>query len=138
MGMPGDRIQIVAGVVHIDGVAVQRRIAPHCRTPFDAPGSPIAEGYLETLPGGRRHCIAERSDADQTGEFVVPAGHFFMMGDNRDNSVDSRFDVGFVPFENFVGRAEIIWLSLDEQVRWFEVWKWPVAIRWNRLFARVD
>jgi signal peptidase I len=69
--------------------------------------------------------------------FAVQAGHYFAMGDNRDNSLDSRADVGFVPAENLVGRAEIIFFSTDGSARWFEFWKWPTSIRFERIFGRV-
>ncbi|HOV05554.1 MAG TPA: signal peptidase I, partial [Kaistiaceae bacterium] len=73
--------------------------------------------------------------ADNTNVFKVPAGHYFMMGDNRDNSTDSRFgQVGFVPAENLVGRAEILFFSVDEGAHAWEIWRWPWTVRWSRLF----
>ncbi len=76
---------------------------------------------------------------DNTPVHIVPPGHYFMMGDNRDNSTDSRAlsQVGFVPFENIVGRAQIIFFSIGEGERAWQVWRWPVAVRWSRLFTIV-
>ena len=77
---------------------------------------------------------------DNTQVYVVPANHYFMMGDNRDNSQDSRVldDVGYVPLENFVGRAEIIFFSIDGRARFWQFWRWPTSIRWGRLLDLVD
>jgi signal peptidase I len=75
---------------------------------------------------------------DNTREFHVPEGHYFMMGDNRDDSDDSRASVGFVPLENLVGRAEFIFFSHDGSAAIWEVWKWPTAIRWDRFFHPID
>lgn len=77
---------------------------------------------------------------DNTVEYTVPEGHYFMMGDNRDRSLDSRFlsDVGFVPFENFIGRAELTYFSIDRAVAdaW-ELWKWPWAVRFGRIITLI-
>jgi signal peptidase I len=72
---------------------------------------------------------------DNTPVFIVPPGHYFAMGDNRDDSMDSRTPaVGYVPAENLVGKAEIIFFSTDGTVHWWEVWRWPFAVRYSRLF----
>jgi signal peptidase I len=98
----------------------------------------MAKRYIETLPGGVKHeILKERDDGwiNNTPEYSVPAGHVFAMGDNRDNSADSRFmdGVGFVPVENLVGRAEILFFSIDGEYPWYEFWEWPFEIRWNRI-----
>ena len=102
--------------------------------------------YVETLPNGREHEVVEISDAEQhddTPPFVVPPKHYFMMGDNRDNSVDSRIaaadgGVGFVPEDNLVARADLVLLSRDPSVAWFDVAEWPHAFRLDRLFGRIN
>ncbi len=141
IGLPGDRIQMREGRLVINGEAVPReRIEDFIdRDPMG--NTRRFPQYIETLPGGSRHRIIEMSDdriTDDTREFIVPADHYFMMGDNRDNSDDSRGNVGFVPFENMVGRAEILFFSTDGSARLWEVWKWPGAIRWSRFFESVD
>ncbi len=145
VGLPGDRVQMIGGVLHINGQAVRRQPAG---TALDAEWGRTMEvrRYIETLPNGRRHFIAEQTDSgplDNTREFVVPEGHVFMMGDNRDNSLDSRVmpesgGVGFVPMVNLVGRAEFLFFSIDDSARLFAPWTWPFAIRWGRLFDAID
>lgn len=106
VGLPGDRIQMIGGVLHINGTPVVREPAGERQVE----GGEIVPVYRETLPNGVSYLTAERGDTelDNTREFVVPAGSYFMMGDDRDNSADSRVPtiVGFVPFENLVGRLE--------------------------------
>ncbi|MGE5539098.1 MAG: signal peptidase I [Gemmatimonas sp.] len=142
IGLPGDRIQMVNGVLHINGEPIKRtRVADYIdRMPN---GSVMAFGqYDETLPEGKVHRIIEISDQgplDNTQVYVVPPGYFFFMGDNRDNSLDSRVpsEVGFVPFENLIGRAEFIFFSTDGSAGLLEFWKWPFAIRYSRLFQAI-
>ena len=142
IGLPGDRIQMQGGRLYINGAIVPRRAIG---TFADGSGVPPLL-YVETLPNGREHEIVEISDAeehDDTPAFVVPPRHYFMMGDNRDNSLDSRIaaadgGVGFVPEDNLVARADRILLSRDPAVEWFDVAQWPHAFRLARLFGRID
>jgi signal peptidase I len=146
IGLPGDRIQVRAGILHINGQAVRRESLGPYTVEGDGPRITVRR-YLETLPGvdgqpGVSHQILESTDDgpfDNTVEFRVPEGHVFAMGDNRDNSLDSRAmnAVGFIPIENLVGRAEFIFFSVDGSASWWEVWGWPFAIRWSRLFSAV-
>jgi signal peptidase I len=141
VGLPGDRIQVRGGVLHINGAAVRRESLGPFVVEGDGPRITVRR-YRETLPGGRVHEILEMQDDgpfDNTSEFLVPPGHVFVMGDNRDNSLDSRAmgAVGFVPLENLLGRAEIIFFSVDETAVWWQPWTWPFAIRWDRLLMGV-
>ena len=92
---------------------------------------------METLPNGVTYPVLDLVNegiGDNTEVYKVPEGHFFMMGDNRDNSTDSRFlsEVGFVPFENLVGHAKLIFFSIDEDASFWQIWKWPTDVRWSR------
>lgn len=146
IGLPGDRIQMRAGVLYLNGQAVRREQVGPFTVEGDGPRLVVRQ-YREFLPpqpgiAPHAHYILEISDDqpfDNTPEFRVPEGHVFAMGDNRDNSLDSRAQnaVGFVPIENLVGRAEFIFFSVDGSARLWEVWAWPTAIRWSRLFTAV-
>lgn len=143
VGLPGDEVQMIDGVLHINGTAVEReRIDDYTMT--DRSGRQIrAPRYRETLPNGVSYDtldIVENGFSDNTGVFKVPDGHYFMMGDNRDNSSDSRVQsgVGFIPLENFIGRADVIFFSINEDASAWRVWEWPQTVRWRRLFSSVD
>lgn len=142
VGMPGDRIQMISGRLYINGEIVDREsVGFHQDVGPDYRPRHITE-YLETLPGGIVHRIFEVSDnenLDNTKEYIVPLGHYFMMGDNRDNSQDSRVQslVGFVPYENFVGRADILFFSIEEKAKLLMPWTWFQAIRYNRIFDKI-
>lgn len=143
VGMPGDRIQVEKGRLFLNGKLVEREAVGMKRLAAPEGGSESMMEYIETLPGGVMHRIYEESDngpLDNTEEFVVPEGHYFLMGDNRDNSQDSRVSelVGFVPFENLVGRADILFFSVDETANLFRPWTWPGAIRYGRIFDRIE
>ncbi len=145
VGLPGDHIQVRDGMLYVNGQAAVRRPTGTVIA-VDENGAAIAEGrYEETLPGQTRsHIIAKMGDdgfQNNTPEFAVPPDNLFVMGDNRDNSLDSRFmegrGVGFLPVENLVGRAEFIFFSVNATAPWWEVWEWPFEIRWSRLLTGI-
>ena len=140
IGLPGDQIQVKEGILYINGQAVQRQKVDDY---VDDSGERLTQ-YIETLPNGVQHHILERSDdapLDNTGVYVVPPEHYFGMGDNRDNSQDSRVlgsgggpaPVGYIPAGNLVGRAEFIFFSMNGGAEFWQLWKWPAEIRWDRL-----
>jgi signal peptidase I len=145
IGLPGDHVQMTAGQLHINGRPVARRAVGRFVTEYDGRIASYTR-YVETLPNGRQHAILKIGDSDaqnNTPEFVVPPRHYFLMGDNRDNSLDSRVPaeqggVGFVPAENLVGRAEFVLFSINPLARWSDIVTRPRALRISRLFESVD
>jgi signal peptidase I len=137
IGLPGDTVQMRNGVLFINDEAVEREQVGTYRPEGRYDRGEEVPLYRETLPNGVTYNtldLTPNSPGDNTREFLVPPGHYFMMGDNRDNSADSRFEVGFVPFENFVGRANIIFFSMDAGTSPLELWNWPSDLRFDRLF----
>ncbi|TIX46495.1 MAG: signal peptidase I, partial [Mesorhizobium sp.] len=115
VGLPGDKIQVKDGQLFINDVSVPRvKVGQIDNRDITEENGPV-DVYRETLPNGVTYDtldLTQASIGDNTKEFTVPPGHYFMMGDNRDNSSDSRFTVGFVPEENLVGRANLIFFSI--------------------------
>jgi signal peptidase I len=150
IGLPGDRVQMIDGQLHLNGHAIPKvRVADFVTTDAPCPmatdagpdGNYHVPRYRETLPGGKSYYVLDcmpEGPSDNTQAYVVPAGHYFMMGDNRDNSADSRADVGYVPAQNLEGRAVVLFFSIDESAVWYEPWTWPGAIRFNRLLNIID
>ncbi|MBO6638386.1 MAG: signal peptidase I [Roseitalea sp.] len=138
IGLPGDTVQMRDGALFLNGEAVEREaIGTIDDVDITEQQRPVRV-YRETLPNGisyRTLDVTEGTVGDDTREFVVPDGHYFMLGDNRDNSADSRFNVGFVPAENLVGRANIIFFSIAGGASPLEVWRWPAELRLDRFFA---
>ena len=139
VGLPGDKIQLQAGRLFINGNLVYRdRVEDFVD---DNSFNFTSKMFLEKLPNNNDHFILELGDNylfDNTREYIVPDEHYFMMGDNRDNSEDSRSQVGFVPKENLVGRAEILFFSTNGSASIFEFWKWHDAIRFKRIFNSIE
>jgi signal peptidase I len=146
IGLPGDRVQMVHGRLLLNGVPVRRqrlsdgeapcrdRLGALCRLPR----------FREWLPNGRSYEILQPgglSAADDTVDFHVPQAHYFVLGDNRDDSADSRFapgesgGVGYVARDDMVGRALAIWFSTDGTAAWWQPWRWASATRWSRIGA---
>ena len=138
VGLPGDRIQMVKGILHINGEAVERKRVDDFVQRDGAGNIRRIPRYLETLPNGRSHYILEKNDRgplDNTPVYTVPEGHYFAMGDNRDSSSDSRV-IGFIPVENLVGRAEVLFFSIQGSA--WKIWTWPWTVRFGRLFKGIE
>lgn len=160
IGLPGDRIEVRGGVLILNGRAVPRRSLPPakiavspnsaCRTvPLVEPlviatngqAACVYKAYLETLPGGPSYTVLDQVDGSAGDNFPaveVPAGHIFVMGDNRDDSADSRFQpidggVGFLPVENLIGRASFTFWSTDGSASYLKPWSWFSALRTRRI-----
>jgi signal peptidase I len=154
IGLPGDTVQVKGGHLFINGVEAPR--SPPGGIEYEVPDNRtgtriLAKEYTEVLPNGVAHKILKYSDdahldpgteidANNTDVYKVPPDDLFMMGDNRDDSSDSRFqnDLGFVPEENLVGRAQFIFFSFDASAPWWQFWMWPFEVRWGRLLKPVD
>lgn len=141
VGMPGDTIEVSRGRLYINDKEVEREyVGKYVLTEYIIRPENYKE-YVETLPEGLKHHILEMSDyeskVDNTPKVIVPKGHYFVMGDNRDRSDDSRVHVGFVPEENLVGKARFIFFSHNDKGKWYKPWTWPRAIRWKKIFRPI-
>jgi signal peptidase I len=160
IGLPGDTIEIRNGALILNGRRVARERMPPYSLPISAnspckvvpPATPFVgvirnrpyclyPAYRETLPGGPSYTVLDQVDdgpADNFGPVRVPAGHVFMMGDNRDDSLDSRFGaaeggIGMVPMENLIGRAAVTFWSTDGTASYWKPWTWFSALRGSRI-----
>tara|TARA_B100001059_G_scaffold205811_1_gene216139 strand:- start:721 stop:1449 length:729 start_codon:yes stop_codon:yes gene_type:complete len=137
IGLPGDKIKIINGEIYLNNkVVIRKKLKDFIDTDENAL-TKRARKYKEFFDDTTFDIldIMDNGIADNTQLFEVPKGYFFVMGDNRDNSQDSRFKtVGFIPVDNLVGKARFIFFSLENS-RFLEIWKWPNSIRVNRLFS---
>ena len=138
VGLPGDRVRMLDGVLYINGQPVPRELVGEF-SGFDQHKRPVkGRQYRETLPNGVSYMtldVDENSAGDNTRQYNVPEGHYFVMGDNRDNSSDSRFEVSYVPEDNLIGRAEVTFFSVEEGSAAWQFWKWPWTLRPDRFFV---
>jgi signal peptidase I len=157
IGLPGDTVQMKGGQVWLNGKPIPKEpmapfdvaVSPNTNclsTQFEAKNDEEADvcrypRFKETLPEGKSYEVLDlfNKPSDDTQPFVVPADHLFLMGDNRDNSEDSRFPaevgggIGFVPVDNVIGRATVMMWSTDGGAEWIKPWTWFTAARWNRI-----
>jgi signal peptidase I len=141
IGLPGDKIQMIDGGLNINGEPVKRDRIEDFVADDDGVVQRVKQ-YRETLPNGVSYVTLDLTDngfLDNTQVYTVPPDHYFMMGDNRDNSTDSRVlsQVGYVPYENIIGKAQILFFSIKNGTHVWEVWRWPWDVRWERMFTLV-
>ena len=141
IGLSGDKIKLEGGRLFINGKMLERKNEEEFVLRNKFGGADRFRQYTEVLPEGKEHLILEVSDHEANDDFeevVVPKGSYFMMGDNRDRSDDSRVNVGFVPEENLIGRARFLFFSHNDEEAWYKPWTWPKKIRWSRLFNLIN
>ena len=143
IGLPGDTIQVKGGLLYINGLPVDVKRESDFTDRLEDGTIAAIRRYTETLPNGKKHSILDAvqgGEKDDTLVYTVPEKHYFMMGDNRDNSMDSRYseEVGFIPEENLIGRAELIFFSVDDRTSIWKIWDWPWALRGNRFFKSIQ
>ncbi len=141
IGLPGDKIEIKNGIIFINGSEILRKKLNDFIDTDNKTSNKRVRMYNEYFFNKEINIldITDNGIADNTQLFDVPLNHFFVMGDNRDNSQDSRFisTVGFIPYENLVGKAQFIFFSL-ENARFLQIWKWPNSIRYERIFQKIQ
>ena len=142
IGLPGDKVQVKKGQLYINGEKITREEKERYIVDEYVKMPEYYQMYEETLPNGVKHNILEISDneriVDNTEVFEVPQDSFFVMGDNRDRSDDSRISVGFVPKENLIGKAKFLFFSHNDKGEFWTPWTWYKAIRWDRIFDRIE
>ena len=142
IGLPGDKIKMHDGILYINGKPVERQQIEDFVIRDKFGNGERYRQYVETLPNGVKHNILEISDqqefVDNMVEVTVPENSYFVMGDNRDRSDDSRLSVGFVPFENLVGKARWLFFSHNTDDAWYKPWAWTKKIRFERMFKKIQ
>ncbi len=148
IGLPGDTVQMKHDRLYINGQLVEQTRRGEVAVTSIHGDKRAIRRFEEVLPGGHSHIVLDQTpdgNLDDTPAYTVPEGHYFMMGDNRDDSADSRYrlpdgsaPVGFVPFENIVGRADMVLLSFNTSMSLFRPWEWVHAFRSGRWFRIIE
>lgn len=139
IGLPGDTVKVLKGVVYVNNRPLDQSLfeTDYKYYKYYNPDKVLIESIEDksyvTLN------LDSESIGDNTGTYIVPKNHYFMMGDNRDNSLDSRFieQVGYVPYENLIGRAEFLFFSSDRSIPLWKIWQWHKKYRLDRVFKKI-
>lgn len=143
VGLPGDRVRVSNGLLYVNGEQATQKRIDDFQEPTEGGTIRFIPRYIETLPHGPKHVVLDENpngEVDLTDEYVVPEGHYFFMGDNRDNSIDSRYlnEVGFVPAANLVGKAKVIAFSMNPFIKSTQFSDWNKKLRFDRFFTKIQ